>query len=82
MMQQLDGEAPGIIDDALSHGDFSDTGEEEHHHDDIVEHLDVIGEILSSFHSNERLNEPTTAITDAQVATVSNLTNAANSILM
>lgn len=40
-----DGEEPGILGSALSlpHTDLSDTQEEDHHHDDIVEHLDVIG---------------------------------------
>ncbi|KAF7968425.1 hypothetical protein HWV62_30583 [Athelia sp. TMB] len=61
MIPQADEEAPGIIDEALSHHDLEDTEEEDLHHDDIVEHLDVI---------------------DAQVSTVSNLTNAANSILI
>jgi hypothetical protein len=45
MMQSEEGREPGIIGSALSlpHTDLSDTPEEEHHHDDIVEHLDVIG---------------------------------------
>jgi len=61
-----DGE-PGAIGSALSlprssHGQsFQELVENEHHHDDIVEHLDVI---------------------DPEVATVSNLTNAANAILI
>lgn len=41
---------PGILGSALSlpHSDLFDT-EEEHHHDDIVEHLDVIGIVDSGF---------------------------------
>ncbi|KAG7449097.1 uncharacterized protein BT62DRAFT_963967 [Guyanagaster necrorhizus] len=63
-----DGE-PGLVGSALSLPRSDDanasyqsyTSIDDHHHDDIVEHLDVI---------------------DPQVATVSNLTNAANSILI
>lgn len=79
---------PGWVNSALSsphsHNDEGGTGlktDEDHHHDDVVEHLDVIGRIcyfslhLSSSHVN-------CAIPDPQVATVSSLTNAANSILM
>ena len=44
MIPQADEEAPGLIDEALSHHDLEDTEEEDLHHDDIVEHLDVIGE--------------------------------------
>lgn len=49
-----------------------------HHHDDIVEHLDVIGTYCIAFNCFAR----TYNLKDPQVATVSNLTNAANSILM
>jgi hypothetical protein len=55
-----DGE-PGRIGSALSVHSDGQQPEDDHHQDDIVEHLDVI---------------------DAQVATVSNLTNAANAILI
>ncbi|KAK7060548.1 hypothetical protein VNI00_001314 [Paramarasmius palmivorus] len=51
---------PGRIGSALSFDDGVSEEEGDHHHDDIVEHLEVI---------------------DPQVATVSHLTNAANSIL-
>ncbi|KAI3612115.1 integral membrane protein [Moniliophthora roreri] len=51
---------PGLIDSALSLPEGATQGQDGHHHDDIVEHLEVI---------------------DPQVATVSHLTNAANSIL-
>ncbi|KAJ7228563.1 hypothetical protein GGX14DRAFT_692535 [Mycena pura] len=58
-----DGE-PGLIGSALSlpssHDAIGAEGEDGDHHDDVVEHLDVI---------------------DAQVGTVSTLTNAANAIL-
>lgn len=38
------GEDPGFIESALSlHSGHSAAVEDEHHHDDIVEHLDVIG---------------------------------------
>jgi hypothetical protein len=49
MIQSDEGEEPGMIGSALSlsHSNLSDTQEEDHHHDDIVEHLDVIG---NSFH--------------------------------
>ena len=48
-----------------------------HHHDDVVEHLDVIGiSLLASHFSSSH------SITDSQVGAVSNLTNAANSIVM
>lgn len=51
MIPQEEGEAPGLIDEALSHHDLEETEEEEdHHHDDIVEHLDVIGEFASIQH--------------------------------
>lgn len=50
MIPQEEGEAPGLIDEALSHEDLSDTEEEDHHHDDIVEHLDVIGKYGSLPH--------------------------------
>jgi hypothetical protein len=51
MIQSDEGEEPGILGSALSlpHTDLSDTPEEEHHHDDIVEHLDVIGKLSLSF---------------------------------
>ncbi|EGO02180.1 hypothetical protein SERLA73DRAFT_86408 [Serpula lacrymans var. lacrymans S7.3] len=53
---------PGVVDSALSlRSSDIDEGEDEHHHDDIVEHLDVI---------------------DPEIATVSNLINAANAILV
>lgn len=52
----------------------------ETHHDDIVEHLDVIGEfyVSLSIQDNNRLLLPS----DPQVSTLSSLTNAANTILM
>lgn len=44
-----DGRRPGRIGSALS---FSDEGDEaQHHHDDIVEHLDVIGTLQASSYS-------------------------------
>ena len=54
VLVRSDGE-PGIIGSALSlphstGGSFQNLIEDEHHHDDIVEHLDVIGK-TTSFHS-------------------------------
>lgn len=84
MIQSDEGEEPGRIGSALSlpHTDLSDTPEEEHHHDDIVEHLDVIGKSLSLLFACSVLFNIMSVTPDPQVATVSNLTNAANSILM
>ncbi|KAE9397111.1 hypothetical protein BT96DRAFT_996076 [Gymnopus androsaceus JB14] len=62
-VQVSGGGEPGRIDSALSLSSYNDPeiSELDHHHDDIVEHLDVI---------------------DPQVATATDLTNAANSILI
>ncbi|KAH8105900.1 golgi-body localization protein domain-containing protein [Cristinia sonorae] len=57
-----EGHEPGRIGSALSvHSEVSEGSYDEHHHDDIVEHLDVI---------------------DPQIATVSMLTNAGNSLVI
>lgn len=71
--------ASGRIGSALSFHSVSSTDfSDEHHHDDIVEHLDVIGE--NPFFSLNRICS--SSCIDPQVATVSTLTNAANSIVM
>ncbi len=78
---------PGLVGSALSlpRSDEANASYQsyhpldDHHHDDIVEHLDVIGActVLHIFPSSLWQY-----FVDPQVATVSNLTNAANSILM
>jgi hypothetical protein len=56
-----------------------DVDDDEMHHNDIVEHLDVIGAYLySSVSTFDYLH----FTLDAQISTVSHLSNAANSILM
>lgn len=88
---------PGLIGSALSlshsnialsqnsgiggRGPPSDISEDGHHHDDIVEHLDVIGTLARSYISTAPLTSYH-IISDPQVGTVSNLTNACNAILM
>ncbi|KAF8205070.1 hypothetical protein BJ912DRAFT_840380 [Pholiota molesta] len=53
---------PGLIENSInSHTDGGDDADADHHHDDVVDHLDVI---------------------DSQIGAFSNLTNAANSIVI
>ena len=68
---------PSIVESSFDDEDSQISG---HHHDDVVEHLDVIGIFLhlSPFSASTTKQ----FITDSQVGAVSNLTNAANSILM
>lgn len=74
------GHEPGRIGRALSiTSSQQDDPFEEHHHDDIVEHLDVIGMYLWPFSC---LLDSTECLADPQIATVSTLTNAANSIVL
>jgi hypothetical protein len=66
----------GLADNSLDH---SIGYQPEHHEDDIVEHLEAIG----VFHSLSVAPYSTSCLTeDPYVATVSHLSNAANSILM
>jgi hypothetical protein len=51
----------------------------EMHHDDVIEHLDVIGVWLHLYYYESAL---TLFFADSHVSTVSSLTNAANTILM
>jgi len=73
---------PGLVENSINSmtgGDDQD-GHPEHHHDDVVEHLDVIGTqipfTLLSYPSSESF------LIDSQIGAFSNLTNAANSIIM
>lgn len=68
---------PGLIDSALSLAE--ENADLVHHHDDVVEHLDVIGVWFTKTLLNISLIR---GLLDPQVATANNLTNAANSILM
>ena len=72
---------PGIAERSINTSlttDDEDSQISGHHHDDVVEHLDVIGIFLSLFPPQFYNN----SITDSQVGAVSILTNAANSIVM
>jgi hypothetical protein len=71
--------AENSINSADDSSDDEDSQSSGHHHDDVVEHLDVIGIFISFwplFHLNFIF------FTDPQVGAFSNLTNAANSIVM
>jgi hypothetical protein len=72
---QPDVRAPGIVESAL---ELQQNQQLFHHHDDIVDHLDAIG--ITGFLSV--LGYVVLIHPDPQVATVSSLANAANSILM
>ncbi|KAG1752692.1 uncharacterized protein EDB91DRAFT_1195701 [Suillus paluster] len=76
---QSDVGTPGIVGSALGLLQSQQLdGSDVHHHDDIVDHLDVIGIIEFLLVSGcTTLMSP-----DPQVATVSSLANAANSILI
>ena len=51
------GEDPGFIENSLSvHSTLSAAAGDEHHHDDIVEHLDVIGMLQLFIFTNDVLN--------------------------
>ena len=69
---------PGIAESSINTDD-EDSQFSGHHHDDVVEHLDVIGIFLFFFLSPFPAS---ISITDSQVGAVSILTNAANSIVM
>lgn len=77
----------GRVGSALSHHTGS-VGEEgsvfaDHHDDDIVEHLDVVGECESCYCiDEENLPRYVCGRTDPHVATVSALANTANAIMM
>lgn len=76
---QPDVRAPGIVESALELQQSQQLDESiVHHHDDIVDHLDAIG--ITGFLSV--LSYTVLIPPDPQVATVSSLANAANSILM
>ena len=68
---------PRIAESSITTADDEDSQFSGHHHDDVVEHLDVIGIFPSFLHLNF-----ITFHTDSHVGAVSNLTNAANSIVM
>lgn len=72
---QPDVRAPGIVESTL---ELQQSQQLFHHHDDIVDHLDAIG--ITRFLSV--LGYVVLIHPDPQVATVSSLANAANSILM
>jgi hypothetical protein len=76
---QPDVRAPGLVESALELQQSQQLDESiVHHHDDIVDHLDAIG--ITGFLSV--LGYIVLIHSDPQVATVSSLANAANSILM
>lgn len=62
------------------HEEGGSISESELHHNDIIEHLDVIGEFLSHIYTKYSLLK--FIYTDAHISTVSHLSNAANSILV
>ncbi|KAF8913998.1 hypothetical protein CPB84DRAFT_1840763 [Gymnopilus junonius] len=70
---------PGRVESSINLPHIDGDENNDHHHDDVVEHLDVIG--MLHFHSKTGCC-PTSFPLDSQVGAVSSLTNAANAILI
>lgn len=70
---------PGLIEHSINLSHTEDEGDVDLHHDDVVDHLDVIGNIVNLFRRKTAAHgDPK----DMQIGAFSNLTNAANSIVM
>lgn len=71
---------PGLIEHSINLSHTEDEGDVDLHHDDVVDHLDVIGKTAILFHCKTAAH--TDHLKDMQIGAFSNLTNAANSIVM
>lgn len=71
---------PGLIEHSINLSHTEEEDDVDHHHDDVVDHLDVIGtNYVSLFVKETRSN---VVHEDSQIGVFANLTNAANSIVM
>ncbi|KDR83644.1 hypothetical protein GALMADRAFT_56550 [Galerina marginata CBS 339.88] len=69
---------PGLVENSINLSHTDGDWEGDHHHDDVVEHLDVIGAYMLPVSLDGLITFPP----DSQVGVVSNLTNAANAIII